>query len=147
MTDFAAVTRRIEEAYPAFTPQLRKAARYVMKAPAAVALYPLRQVAAKAEVGPTTLVRLAARLGFTSYNAFRELFREGLRSGAERYASHAEQLLADRARGSFAALYHDAAATICTTLSQTFAAIGAAEIEAAGRLIKRARRVYILGLR
>src|SRR5216684_254811 len=80
MTDIVSVTRRLEGGYHSLPPQLRKAARYVVKAPTEIALYSLREVAARAEVGPTTLVRLAAQLGFASYNAFRETFREGLRS-------------------------------------------------------------------
>ena len=82
MMDIASITRRLEDDYQSLAPQLRKAARYVVGAPTEVALYPLRQIAARAEVGPTTLVRLATQLGFSSYNAFRETFREGLRSGA-----------------------------------------------------------------
>lgn len=69
--DVASITRRLEKSYQSFAPQLRKAARYVVKAPTEVALYSLREVAARAEVGPTTLVRLAEQLGFPSYNAFR----------------------------------------------------------------------------
>ena len=39
---------------------MRKAARYIAKAPTEVALYSLRQIAARAEVGQTTLDIAAA---------------------------------------------------------------------------------------
>src|SRR5580704_19299020 len=90
VTDIASITKRLEDDYQSLAPQLRKAARYVVKAPTEIALYSLREVAARAEVGPTTLIRLAAQLGFASYNSFRETFRDGLRSGADRYASNVE---------------------------------------------------------
>src|SRR5215475_9097082 len=73
----AKVVQKLESSYETLTPRLRKAARYVQKNPAEVALYPLRQVASDAKVSPTTLVRLAADLGFPTYNEFRNAFREG----------------------------------------------------------------------
>ena len=88
MSDVAHITRRLEGDYQSLAPQLRKVARYVVKAPTKIALGSLREVAERAAVGPTTLVRLAAQLGYPSYNAFRETFRDGMRSGADRHASN-----------------------------------------------------------
>lgn len=147
MTDIASITRRLEDDYQSLAPQLRKAARYVVKAPTEIALYSLREVAARAEVGPTTLVRLAAQLGFSSYNAFRETFRDGLRSGADRYASNVEQLQHDRGRADFEQLYRDTGELIVQNIAGAYASIGAADIAAAGQIMKSARRLYILGLR
>jgi DNA-binding MurR/RpiR family transcriptional regulator len=147
MTDIANITRRLEDDYHNLAPQLRKAARYVVKAPTEIALYSLRQVAERAEVGPTTLVRLAAQLGFASYNAFRETFREGLRSGADRYASNAQQLQHYRARADFEVLYRNTGELIVENIAGVFSSISAADIANAGQIIKAARRVYILGLR
>jgi DNA-binding MurR/RpiR family transcriptional regulator len=147
MPDVAGITRRLEDGYQELTPQLRKAARFVVKAPTEIALYSLREVAARAQVGPTTLVRLAAQLGFPSYNAFRETFREGLRSGADRYASNVEQLQHYRGGGDFAPLYRDTGELIVQSIASTYGSITAADIAAAGERIKRARRLYILGLR
>ncbi len=147
MSNIAAVTRRLEGEYRNLPPQMRKAARYIVKAPTEVALYSLRQIAARAGVGQTTLVRLAAQLGFASYNAFREAYREGLRSGADRYAVKARRLLHFRARADFEVLYRDTGALIEKNIAEAFSSIGAADIAAAGQIMKKARRVYILGLR
>ena len=90
--DIAAVRDRLEAAYPHLSPQLRGAARFVLREPESVALYPLRDVAARAGVSPATLVRLAAQLGFAGYRAFRDVLRAGLHSAAVRYSSHAPAL-------------------------------------------------------
>jgi DNA-binding MurR/RpiR family transcriptional regulator len=147
MTDIASITRRLEDDYQSLAPQLRKAARYVVKAPTEIALYSLREVAARAEVGPTTFIRLAAQLGFSSYNAFRETFRDGLRSGADRYASNVEQIQHDRGHADFAPLYRDTGELIIKNIADAYASISAADIAAAGKIMKGARRLYILGLR
>ena len=145
--DVASITRRLEKSYQSFAPQLRKAARYVVKAPTEVALYSLREVAARAEVGPTTLVRLAEQLGFPSYNAFREAFRDGLRSGADRYATNVEELQHYRGGATFEQLYRDTGERIVQNISGAYSTISAAQIAAAGKLMKSARRLYLLGLR
>ena len=147
MSDVISITRRLENDYSGLAPQVRKAARYVVKAPTEIALYSLREVAARAEVGPTTLVRLALQLGFTSYNAFRETFREGLRSGADRYASNVQRLQHDRARADFEQLYRDTGQLIVENIAATYSSISAADIAATAQIMKRARRLYILGLR
>lgn len=147
MSGVEALTHRLGAEYPNLPPQLRKAARYIAKAPTDVALYSLREIAARARVGPTTLVRLAEQLGFDSYSAFREIFRDNLRSGADRYAIKAEQLQHFRAGADFAALYRDTGALTSKNISDTFASISAADIAGAAGIIRRARQVYILGLR
>jgi DNA-binding MurR/RpiR family transcriptional regulator len=147
MTDIASVTRQLEDGYRSFAPQLRKAARYVVRAPTEIALYSLREVAARAEVGPTTLVRLAVQLGFVSYNAFRETFREGLRSGADRYASNVQQLQHYRARADFEELYRNTGELFVQNIAGVYASITAADIAVTGKIMKSARRLYILGLR
>jgi DNA-binding MurR/RpiR family transcriptional regulator len=147
MGDPQEIERRIESAYPELGPQLRRAARFVLRAPADVALYPLRAIAERAEVAPTTMVRLAEQVGFESYRAFRDAFRDTLRSGAGRYATDAQELLKQRARGGFDRLYREAGETLSEGIRTTFAAIPAPRVEEAGRGLAAARRIYLLGLR
>lgn len=81
------IVERMEE----LTPQLRRAARFVVDHPAEVAMASMRQVAAKAEVTPSTMLRLAQALGEPSYETFRAQFQQAVRAGARAYP--------DRARG------------------------------------------------
>lgn len=147
MIDVSTIERRIDASYKDMSPQLRRAARFIMREPASVALYPLRWIADHAKVSPSTLVRLASHLGFASYNTFRNAFREGVRSGAERYASDAEELLRYRADNKFEALYKNTGALLVRNIEQSFGSIAARKVEAAGRRLAKSRRIYILGLR
>ena len=147
MNNIASITRHLESDYHSLAPQLRKAARYVVKAPTEIALYSLREVAARAEVGPTTLVRLAAQLGFSSYNAFRETFRDGLRVRRRPIASDVQELQHYRGGAAFEQLYRDTGELIAQNIANAYSSISAADIAAAGQIMKGARRLYLLGLR
>jgi len=139
--------QKLEAAYPNLSPRLRKAARYVQKHSAEVALYPLRRVAAEAGVSPTTLVRLAADLGFPTYNAFRNAFREKIvRTGAERYATNASRAIADASDG-FGATYKLAQQKLSASLDSMFRTISAADIARAGTMLHAASKIYIVGMR
>lgn len=147
MFDLSSITSRIEGDYQNLPPRVRKAARYVVKAPMEVAMYSLRKVAERADVGPTTFVRLASHFGFASYNAFREVFREALGQGLHRYASNARELQQYRARTDFELFYKKTGDVIVQNINATFSSITAADIAAAGEVMCEARRIYIVGLR
>lgn len=57
---------------------LRTAAKYVVDYPSDFGLDPIRETARKAGVSPYTLVRLAERMNFSSYEELREPFRHAL---------------------------------------------------------------------
>ncbi|SNS41824.1 MurR/RpiR family transcriptional regulator [Antarctobacter heliothermus] len=61
---------------------LRMAAKYVVDHPSDFGLDPIRDTARKAGVSTYTLVRLAERLGFASFDALRDPFRQALVSSA-----------------------------------------------------------------
>ncbi len=140
---------KLETAYPAMSPQLRTAARFVLKEPVYIALYPLRRVASRAGVSPATLVRLANQLGFAGYQEFRDAFRAGMHSGmgSARYAADARTLLSAKGARAFAKVYAGARDLHQRNVAQIFSDIPPGAVEAAGHCLARARRIYILGLR
>lgn len=71
------------------SPQLRRAARFVLDNPDEVATRSLRYVASAAKLPPPTFSRLARAMGYTSYDAMRETCR--------REIGRRRSLLADRA--------------------------------------------------
>ncbi|MGE0715575.1 MAG: MurR/RpiR family transcriptional regulator [Alphaproteobacteria bacterium] len=143
--DAGALRERLEAAYPQLSPQLRGAARFVLKEPESVALYPLRDVAGRAGVSPAALVRLAGHLGFDGWRAFRDVLRDGLHSAAAHYSRHAQELLGGR--GRFAAVWRAAGEAQAANIATMLRTIPAAAVEAAGRCLADARRLYLLGLR
>ena len=68
----------LKEGLSALSRGLRTAAKYVVDHPSDFGLDPIRETARKAGVSTYTLVRLAERLGFGSYDEFREPFRHAL---------------------------------------------------------------------
>src|SRR5262245_28307460 len=72
------VLDRLLATFDELSPQLRKAARYIIDHPNEIALIPLRPLAQNAGVKPGTLVRVAAAIGFDTFSAFRKPFRERL---------------------------------------------------------------------
>lgn len=140
------VAQKVEAAYATLSPRLRKAARHVLKHPAEVALYPLRQVAASAGVSPTTLVRLAADLDFATYNAFRNAFRDQIRSGAERYAANAREAVAAPTSDGFEQVYRQAQETLTLSLDELFKTVSAQDVARAGATLHAASRIYVVGM-
>lgn len=137
----------IEAAYPRLSPRMKKAARYIQKHPGDVALYPLRHVAAEAQVSPTTLVRLAGDLGYASYNGMKDAFRAHMRLGSGRYAERAGHILGERGGGDQQAFKTHIGRTISQALDELFAGVTPQEIEETSRLLHESRRVYVLGMR
>lgn len=79
---------------PRMSPQMARAATLVLDRPGAVAVNSMRALAAKAEVSPPTMLRLAQRLGFDSYEAFREVFKRHVADTD--YGGRAQHLVGDR---------------------------------------------------
>lgn len=144
--DHAGISTRIEGLFPSLSPQLRRAARYVLDRPDEVAFCSVRQLAAHAGVKPATMMRLAKVLDFPGFDAFREPFRDRLRSPPERrYAPRARELQARRdGQGALLtemlALEHD-------NLRETFEEIGFDNLLACGQALEDARCIFVAGLR
>ena len=63
------------------TPEIRKAAAYVLENPNDVSVSSIREISDAANVKPNTFVRLARSAGFDGYEEFRAPFREEIRNG------------------------------------------------------------------
>ncbi len=147
VADYAAVKQRLEDAFPGLSPQLRQAARFVLDRPEDVALHSMRQLASRAGVHPSTMVRLARAMDFPGYVDFREPFRERLRGGASGYVDRARSLQARGRDNETAVLIGDMLSADLANLQESFAAIGAEQLGESARALAAARRVYVVGLR
>ena len=74
------------------TPELRKAAAYVLENPNDVGVSSIREIARVARVKPNTFVRMARSIGFDGYDDFREPFREEIRQGGTSFPDRARWL-------------------------------------------------------
>jgi DNA-binding MurR/RpiR family transcriptional regulator len=126
------------------SPQLRKAAAYVLDHPGEVGLSSVRTLAEAAGVKPNTLVRMARVAGFEGFEEFREPFREDLRTS--QFSDRAHWLQELSAGGRLGALYADIAGAALENLERTFAAVSAEDLTAIADAVVASRRTYVIGV-
>ena len=143
------VAKALEQRFEGLSPQMKKAAGYLIEHPADVAIYSMRKVAKRAAISPGTLLRLSSALGFDSYVALREVYQNGLRQshGAVPFSNRARDLQRSARRSSAAQLMARVKAAEMENLEKTFSANDEATMERVVKLIERAERVYVLGQR
>lgn len=141
-----AVLGRVLDALPEMSPQLRKAARYVLDNPNDVGVSSIREIAEAAAVTPNSLVRMARAVGYEGYEDFRRPFREALRSGQDSFPDRARWLQSIARGGRHGRLYGEMAAMTIEACEQLFSGTSAAEVKAAADRIVAARTTYVLGV-
>jgi DNA-binding MurR/RpiR family transcriptional regulator len=140
------VRDRLSQALPAMSPQLRKAARYVLDHPNEVGIGSIREIAVAAGVKPNTLVRMARAVGFEGYEDLRMPFRESLRAGHESFPDRARWLQSLAKGGRHGGLISEMAATTIENIEQLFAGITLGDVKSAADSIVAARTTYVLGI-
>lgn len=137
----------IREEYELLSPQLKQAARFALDSPDSLALHSMREIAVQADVLPPTMTRLAKRLGFDTYHAFRNKFRERIAPPPGSYAARARQLQLRNALTASSGFVDEMSNTEMNNIAQTFEAYSDDEIIAAARCFIEANQIYIVGLR
>lgn len=140
------VLDRLLDTLPEMSPQVRKAAHYVLDNPNDVGLSSIREIASAAEVKPNTLVRMARAVGFDGFEDFRRPFRDSLRNGQDSFPDRARWLQAIAKGGRHGRLYSQMAAASFTNIEQLFSGTNAAEVKAAADRIVASRTTYVLGV-
>ena len=126
------------------TPELQKAAAYVLENPNDVGVSSIREIADAAEVKPNSFVRMARAVGFEGYDDFREPFREEIRRGTT-FPDRARWLQSLAKGGKLGGLHAAMAESAMANIEQCFADTDAARLKAAADAIVAARHVYVLG--
>lgn len=138
--------RMLVESYPKLTPQLQKAARFMVEHPEEVGLNSMRSVARNARVKPATITRLTKALGFQEYEALREPFRQRLRSSPPKFASRLQDVQKLGETGE-KALFDDLRAQEISNIERSLSDDNYVVMDAAAQTIHESRRIYVLGLR
>ncbi len=128
------------------TPQVRKAAAYVLDNPNDVGVSSIREIAQAAEVKPNTFVRMARSAGFEGYDDFREPFRDEIRNGGTSFPDRARWLQSLSRKGRLGGLYADMAASAIANIERTFADTDSQRMKAAADAIVGARNTFVLGV-
>jgi DNA-binding MurR/RpiR family transcriptional regulator len=141
-----AVLEALVQQLDELTPELRKAAAYVLENPNDVGVSSIREIADAAEVKPGSFMRMARAIGFEGYDDFREPFRESIRRGATPFPDRARWLQSLAKGGKLGSLYADMAEAAIDNIEQSFATADAERMKAAADAIVACRQVYVLGV-
>lgn len=136
-----AVLQRLVDACEDLSPQRRKAAKYLADHPDEIAVVPLRQLAQKAGVKTSSLVRVADAIGFSSFSQLRQPFRANMRMGSD-YVSERARLLESRG-DSKQQLYAGMVGATVTNLESLFSQDNTASLVEVARSIIAAQRVMV----
>lgn len=145
--DLASFRDRVDKVAESMPSQLRKASAVLLQNPDDVALLSMRELALRAELPPSTFVRLARLLGFKGYSDLRGIFVEQLRQMPRLYSERAELLQARENEDSDAALLREIFIAKIRNVELTFEKNTARALARVVKLIERARRVFLLGQR
>jgi DNA-binding MurR/RpiR family transcriptional regulator len=140
------VLERLLNTLPALSPQLKKAARYVLDNANHVAIGSIREIAEAAAVKPNTLVRMARAVGFEGYEDFRQPFRVSLRGERESFPERARWLQSIARGGRQGRLFSQMAAASIDNIEALFSSTTVDEVKAAADRIVEARRTHVLGV-
>jgi DNA-binding MurR/RpiR family transcriptional regulator len=133
------------------TPRARDAAQYALDHPNDMALMPVAAVAQSSGIAASAFIRMAQALGFAGYGELQNLFREPLQRAAapswrERIRHFGgEQAIEDA--GDPRALLRAFSQANVVSLEHLRDDANALPLAAAIRLIRKAKTVYVLGLR
>jgi len=146
--NFAETIARIEGAFARLSPQLKQAARHVIDHPDDVALYSMRQLAAHADVHPSTMVRLAREMGFDGHAQFQEPFQERLRSKPKiSYVGGARDLQARGGSGNTSSLVAEMFQLECHAFKALSQGQNPDDIAKAADILCGARNIFAVGVR
>lgn len=144
--DLESICRYLADAYPSLSPQLKRAAGYVLENPSAVAFQSIRKSAKAADVTPSTLMRLAKRFGYESYDLFRDVFQHALQAGSSEYSGRANQLRQQASTvGSQAFL--EVGDAVFDNMGRLFTRDHQARVDETAGLMLAARKVAVIGFR
>lgn len=145
-TDVELINKNISDFYLTLTPQLRKAADFVLENPVDIALLPIRKSSDAAGVTPSTLTRLAKKLGFERYNHFKEVFKKAVHTKAPvNYGNRAQLLQTLSGANPSNGLLHNFATSSFKDLENLFNNETLKKLQSAAQLIVKAKKVYALG--
>lgn len=141
-----AILGALAAALEELSPQVERAATYVLDNPGEIAVNSMRTLADAAGVKPNTLVRMARAVGFDGYEDFRAPFRQYAAEGTLSFPDRARFLQTISQGGSHWSLVADMAGAAMANVEALFAAVDADDLKAAADLIDGARRANILGV-
>ena len=137
---------RLSQGMADLSPELRKAATFLLENPSLVGVSSARHMAREADVKPNTWVRLSKELGFNGYESLRAMFQTALLETSTGFQDRARGLQDISRKGSLGKLYSDLAGGTIRNIENTLSSSNEKEMQAAAALLHQARQCYMLGV-
>ena len=138
---------RLHDGFDSLSPELQRAARWIVDHPSETGLLSMRQQARNAGVSAPTMIRLARALGFADYASLRRPFQEALAGRPIQYERRASALQAAPEAKRIERLAREISTGQAADLESVLALNTPARLEAAVAAIAAAKRVGFLGVR
>ena len=136
------VIESLTQVLPKLSPQMKRAAALVIDNPGAIAVNSMRAMASEARVSPPTMLRLAQRLGFSSYEDFRAVFKQSIAGTG--YRTRAVDLRRTTERGGISGLVSSTADAAARGIERFHDPAFARDVERIADLMLNARRTFLL---
>ncbi|MGB0749161.1 MAG: MurR/RpiR family transcriptional regulator [Magnetospiraceae bacterium] len=144
---YQSIYRRLAVAASKMSPQLQRAAQFILENPDFVGLNSMRRVAAAAGVQPATVQRMIRAAGFEGYGEFSEPFRNRLLGRDSDYAGRARHLQSKGKIRPADALISETILTDQDSIGVVFQENDAEVFQKFCQVIEDAEKLYVLGLR
>lgn len=138
---------QLQQQFEDFPRQERAAASFILDNPHEIAVMSMRDIARLANVPPSTMTRLAKRMGLSGYDDLRELFIDSLRGQNSAYGSRAHDLVELKQRVGEQRVIQDMANNAIEQIQSMCSHDNLRAISRAVALLAGARQVYCLGMR
>ncbi|KAI3601225.1 Transcriptional regulator, RpiR family (plasmid) [Cupriavidus necator H850] len=145
--EYSTIITLLKEQLDVMPKQERQAAKFVMESPQEVAVMSMRDQARMAGVPPSTMTRLAKRLGFAGFDDMRQVFIDSVRSRSPAYGGRVEGLIELNRRIGEHALVQDMANNVISHIQSICSEANLAAIVRSARRLAAARNIYSLGVR
>jgi DNA-binding MurR/RpiR family transcriptional regulator len=146
--DFAALKALIQTRSQSLPRRLAQVASFALDNPDEIAFGTAASIAQKAQVQPSTLVRLSQTLGYQGFSDLQQVFRSRLRERVLNYDERLQQLKAHAKGGSRAGIILDGFLDSAErSLTEARHSLDPDRIERAVELLAGAETIYLVGLR
>ena len=129
---------------PEMSPQVRKAAEFVLRNPSLTTMHSMRRVAEEAGVTPPTMLRMVKFLGFSGYEAFRNVYRGGYHLLVSDFGVRAREL--QLRHHEKISLWSDLIAANNAHLQRLIDNIRPEDLQVAAAGLLNSRRVFVAGM-
>lgn len=146
IVDKTRIVEQLTRELNSYPKSLRRIAMYIIDNPAEFGMKSIRDSATATGVSTNTLVRLAQKLGFESYNQLRAPFRAALTTNASN-ASTSQWINELYDRGGIEQIRADTVTSVIGNVTEALRQNEAEVIDEAADLILKAKSVYLMGTR